>query len=264
MFSDERVRQALSMAIDRDQIVEVGMSGYTEPADCTGLTGTYEEWRDPAAYEACDWTTFDADAAAELLDEAGYELDENDVRRQPDGSEFTFSIAVGSDSSDWLSVANIITQNLSDIGISASVDSPDWASVTAGYESGDFETGIVWSANDPTPYQYFRNLMSTETVTDIGEQTFENYHRFGDERADELLSDFAGTTDEEEQQQLMNELQDLYGELAPVVPLFPSPEWGAHTTTNFTGWPSEDDPYATLSTRSPATVKVLTSLEPVE
>jgi len=46
------------------------------------------------------------------------------------------------------------------------------------------------------------------------------------------------------------------------VPLFSGPEWGAYNDTRFTGWPTQDNPYATLSVRAPSTVLVLTSLEP--
>ncbi|GAA3708869.1 ABC transporter substrate-binding protein [Zhihengliuella alba] len=264
MFADADVRKALSMAIDREQIVDVGMSGYTIPADCTGLSGNYDEWRDEDVVADCGWTEHDAEAAASLLDEAGYTAGPDGQRTAPDGEPFAFDISVGSTSSDWLSVANIIAQNLQDIGVQATVDSPDWAAVVAGYETGEFQTGIVWSANAPTPYQYYRNIMSTESVKPVGEQTFDNYHRFGSEEADALLAEFAATTDEAEQQRLMSELQTLYSELAPVVPLFPGPEWGAYTTERFVGWPTEENPYATLATRAPTTVLVLTSLEPVE
>src|SRR5690606_10558882 len=162
----------------------------------------------------------------------------------------------------WLSVANIISQNLADIGVTATVDAPDWAAVTAGYEQGDFDTGIVWSDNAPTPYQYYRSLMSSETLKPVGEQTFSNYHRFSEPKADELLDQFSASSDEATQHDIVDQLQELYLEAAPVVPLFPGPEWGAYTDVRFTGWPTEDDPYATLSTRSPTTVLVLTSLEP--
>lgn len=264
MFQDPAVRAALSMAIDREQITDVAMVGYTEPADCTGLSGGYDTWRDQELADSCTSVTFDADAAAAALDAAGYTLGADGTRQQPDGSPFTFSISVGSASSDWLSVANIIAQNLADIGIQATVDAPDWAAVVAGYETGEFETGIVWSANAPTPYQYYRNTMSTETVKPVGEQAFDNYHRFGNAEADELLARFAASTDEAEQHEIVDQLQALYAEQLPVVPLFPGPEWGAYSDARFTGWPSEEDPYATLATRGATTVLVLTSLEPVE
>lgn len=264
MFSDPNVRKALSMALDREQIVDVGMSGYTIPADCTGLSGNYDEWRDASIADACTWTERDLDGAGQLLDAAGYKAGADGTRTTPEGAPFSFTISVGSTSTDWLSVANIIAQNLEDIGVTARVDAPDWAAVVAGYETGEFQSGIVWSDNAPTPWHYYRALMSSETLKPVGEQTFSNYHRFSDPRADELLTAFAATSDEAEQHDIMNQLQALYNELAPAVPLFPGPEWGAYTDARFTGWPTEDDPYATLSQRAPTTVLILTSLEPVE
>src|SRR5690606_4887677 len=71
-FSDVRVRKALSMAVDRDQVTKVGMSGYAKPADCTGLSNNYDKWRDTAVVEKCDWTKRDVEGAKKLLDEAGY------------------------------------------------------------------------------------------------------------------------------------------------------------------------------------------------
>lgn len=264
MFSDVRVRQALSMALDREQIVDVGMSGYTKAADCTGLSGAYDTWRDEAVASSCGWASLDLAAAADLLDAAGYPEGADGTRTTPDGQPFSFTISVGSTSSDWLSVANIIAQNLGELGIQATVDSPDWASVVAGYETGDFETGIVWSAAAPTPYQYYRNTMSTETVVPVGEQTFDNYHRFGSADADALLSELASASEPEQQAAATSGLQQLFAEQTPVVPLFSGPEWGAYTTERFVGWPTEEDPYATLATRSSTTVLVLTKLTPAE
>lgn len=263
-FSDPEVRKALSLAIDREQIVDVGMAGYTIPADCSGLSGSYETWKDASLDGECGWIAFDPDEAGKMLDEAGYELGSDGTRTTPNGEPFAFDISVGSTSTDWLSVANIISQNLADIGVTATVNAPDWAAVTAGYEQGDFDSGIVWSDNAPTPYQYYRSLMSSETLKPVGEQTFSNYHRFSDEKADELIDAFAATSDEAEQHDIVNQLQQLYVDDAPVVPLFPGPEWGAYTDARFTGWPTEDNPYATLSTRSPTTVLVLTSLQPAD
>jgi peptide/nickel transport system substrate-binding protein len=262
-FDDVQVRKALSMAIDREAITKVAMQEYTEPADCTGLSGSYEQWRDDSVEEACDWTTRDVDAANDLLDEAGYPKADDGIRTKPDGSPFSFDISVGGTSSDWLSVANIISQNLAEIGVKAKVSSPDWSAVVAGYEDGSFDSGIVWSNNAPTPYQFYSGVMSTKTVVPVGEQATQNYHRFGLSEADDLLDEFVASSDPEDQAAAVNELQALFSESAPVIPLFPGPRWGAYNTTRFTGFPDEDDPYATLSTRTSTTVLVLTTLEPV-
>ena len=110
------------------------------------------------------------EAANQLLDKAGYPKGADGKRTFKDGKPFEFKISVGASSSDWLSVANVISQNLAEIGVTAKVDSPDWAAVVAGYETGDFDSGIVWSANDPSPYKYFAASMGTATVKPVGEQ----------------------------------------------------------------------------------------------
>src|SRR5690606_3039634 len=124
-----------------------------------------------------------------------------------------------------------------ELGVTVNVAARDWAEVVAGYENGDFDSGIVWSAGAPTPYQFYRGAMSTETVKPAGEQTFENYHRFGTAEADALLDEFARASDEATQKSIMSDLQALFAEEAPFAPLFPGPEWGAASTARFTGWP---------------------------
>jgi peptide/nickel transport system substrate-binding protein len=262
-FDDVAVRKALSMAVDRKQVTKIAMAGYTHPGDCTGVSDAYLTWKDTDLAKSCTWTTLDVKGANALLDKAGYPRGADGTRTLKDGKPFTFKISVGSASSDWLSVANIIAQNLQEVGVKAKVDAPDWAAVNAAYGDGTFDTGIVWANNAPSPYQYFRGVMSTKTVKPVGEATFENYHRFGLPAADKLLAQFAASTDEATQHAIVDKLQGLYDANAPLVPLFPSPEWGAYTDTRFTGWPTAKNPYATLNVKAPTTVLVLTTLKPV-
>ena len=233
------------------------------PPTAPGLSGSYDTWRDDAVVESCTWTNRDLEAAGELLDDAGITLGEDGKRVLPDGTPFAFDFSVGSTSSDWVSVGNVISQNLAELGVTVTVAAKDWGDVVAGYENGTFDSGIVWSANAPTPYQFYRGVMGTETVKPVGEQTFDNYHRYGSPEADALLAQFAAASDEAAQHDVANQLQALFAEEAPLAPLFPGPEWGAASNERFTGWPTEDNAYATLSTRSRTTVLVLTSLEPV-
>ena len=195
---------------------------------------------------SCDWTTRDVDGANALLDEAGYAEDADGTRTLPDGSPFAFDISVGSTSSDWLSVANIISQNLADVGVDATVNSPDWSAVVASYEDGSFDTGIVWSNTAPTPYQFYRGVMSTETVKPVGEQAFQNYHRFGLPEADALLARVRRCLRRRPPRRaVMDQLQELFAENAPVVPLFPGPKWGAYNTHAVHRFPRRGQPVRT-------------------
>lgn len=262
-YDNKDFRKALSKAIDRDQVSEIGMNGYSLPADCTGLSNSYSEWKDASIADKCEWTTYDPDAAGKELDALGFKVGSDGFRTNANGSPLQMKLMVGSASSDWLSVMNVVAQNLQDVKINAVVDAPDWAVVNDAYQHGTFDTGIVWSANDPTPYQYFRDVLSTRQVKPVGEQTFQAFHRFGSEEGTKLLDEFAATADEATQHDVINKLQGIFNEEAPLIPLFTSPEWGAYTDTRFTGFPSEENPYATLSTRNATTVLVLTTIEPV-
>lgn len=261
-YDDVSFRKAMSMAIDREQITSIAMNSYTTPADCTGLSNAYASWVDSAIAGSCTWAKRDVAAANKMLDDAGYKVGSDGLRHKKDGSALSVSLNVGSASSDWLSVMNIIAQNLADVKVKATVDAPDWASVVSGYENGTFDSGIVWSPNAPTPYQYFRNTLGTDTIKPVGTKATENYHRYGSEAGTKLLTQFAASGDEAQQHNLVNQLQQIYTTEAPLVPLFTGPEWGAYSDARFTGWPSKDNPYATLSTRSATTTLVLTSLVP--
>ena len=85
--------------------------------------------------------------------------------------------------------------------------------------------------------------MSNLSLEPVGEAAGENWHRFASEQADELLNQFVSTSDLAEQQELATQLQEVFAETAPAVPLFPGPQWYEYNTTDFTDFPTEEDPY---------------------
>ena len=169
-FNDPVVRKALSMAVDRDQVDSLGMSGYTHPADCTGLSDTYASWRDQGIVENCDWTKLNVDKANQMLDDAGYKKGTDGIRTLKDGKPFQFKFSVGSASSDWLSVGQIISKNMEKLGVKVEVNSPDWSQVVSGYTDGSFDSGIVWSNSAATPFEFYRGVMSQKVVVPVGQR----------------------------------------------------------------------------------------------
>jgi peptide/nickel transport system substrate-binding protein len=261
-FDDVAVRKAVSLAINRDQICEIAMYGYTHPADSTGLSDAFDSWKDAAAKDA-GWVTFGPDQANAMLDEAGYAMD-GDVRKAPDGTAFEFELNVVSGWSDWVQSCEIMARNLADIGFKVTVQPYDQTTWQTRVQNGEFTMSIGWSSQGATIFNFYRGAMATETKKPVGESGTENWHRFASTEADTLLAAFAATSDEAEQKDIANQLQAIYAENAPAVPLFPGPQWGEFNTSRFTGFPSEEDPYAILSTYATERGIVLTTVTPVE
>jgi peptide/nickel transport system substrate-binding protein len=262
-YGDVRVRKALSMAIDRDLVVKVGMYGYTRPAEATGLNDADLRFRDATAVAAGDWVKLDVARANRLLDEAGLARGDDGIRRKADGQPWRVGVDVPVGFSDWVRADQVIVRGLRELGIDAEVKTSDFNAWFEKVQNGDFELSLGWSEPYPTPYGYYRAMMSSDTRKPIGEEAAENWHRFALPRADALLHELEETADPAVELRLTHELERLFVDNAPAIPLFPGPLWGAYNTARFTGFPDAGNPYAPLSPNlNPQALLVLTRLVP--
>lgn len=244
-FDSADVRKAISMAINREQIVTVAMYNYTKPADVTGLSEAYPSFKveEPSSLVEADWTQYDVAKANEMLDAAGLTMGPGNVRTTADGAPLSFDINVVSGWSDWVSAVNIIAQNLKAVGIDAAVKTYDFSAWFDRVQKGEFTASIGWSSAGATPFNYYRGQMSELSLEPVGEDAGENWHRFVSKEADDLLGQFVSTSDPAAQQEIATQLQEVFAEAAPALPLFPGPQWYEYNTTDFTGFPTEEDPY---------------------
>jgi peptide/nickel transport system substrate-binding protein len=261
-FDDIKLRKAISMAIDRAQIAKIAVNGYTVGADATGLDDAYARWRDEKAVAAGDWTNYDVAKANALLDEAGYAKGADGIRAK-NGKPLRFDINVVTGWSDWVRAVQIVTQNLKQVGIDATLKTYDFSAFFEALQKGTFDMSMGWTNTEPTPFNFYRNLMATEFVKPVGEMSARNWHRFGAKEADPLFKQFESATDPAEQKRIINELQMIFVQQVPVIPLFKNPSWGEYSTKRFVGWPSKENPYAKLSpNNSPDYLLVLTEIKP--
>ncbi|XXX75268.1 ABC transporter substrate-binding protein [Sorangium sp. So ce134] len=261
-FDDVKLRKAISMAIDRAQIAKIAVNGYTVGADATGLDDAYARWRNEKAVAAGDWTNYDVAKANALLDEAGYAKGADGIRAK-DGKPLKFDINVVTGWSDWVRAVQITTQNLKAVGIEATLKTYDFSAFFEALQKGTFDMSMGWTNTEPTPFNFYRDLMATEFVKPVGEITARNWHRFGAKEADPLFKQFQAATDPAEQKRIIDELQMIFVEKVPVIPLFKNPSWGEYSTKRFVGWPSKENPYAKLSPNNPPDyLIVLTEIKP--
>lgn len=207
VLNNEKVREALSLAIDRNYIVEKVAKGGQIPADTfvpTGLTdadGKTEfhenatKWYDVNDYEG------NVKKAKELLKEAGYEngkgLPSIELLCNP-GHEPIME-----------AVQNMWKENL---GVNSTISSQDWNVFIQTRKDGDFQVardGWLADYNDPISF-------IDMWVTGGGN----NNAHWSNAEYDKLVKEIKSTTDSAKRYELMHKAEDMLAKESPVVPLY--------------------------------------------
>ena len=142
LFPDIRVRQALDMAIDREQIARTWGGGYVEAIPqawtYTAVPGFYRPW-DEIPEEVRETYTYNPEKAKQLLAEAGY----------PDGFKTQLLLPSDQDTDLYL----IVQSHLAEIGVDMEIEILDPSAHVAMVSSGEWD-GITirgWGIGYPGP-----------------------------------------------------------------------------------------------------------------
>ncbi|MGH7334162.1 MAG: ABC transporter substrate-binding protein [Candidatus Rokuibacteriota bacterium] len=189
-----KVRQAISLAIDRRAIVESILRGYAS------LTGTQVGPYD-FGYVKTPSPAFDPARARQLLAEAGhptgFDIDMQVTRRYLSGAE----------------VGQALTQQLKNVGIRVNLQVPEWSvyiqQVPAGKQAPVYMLG--WGSTqtldaDAAVYAIFRSGEPYSTVSIP--------------RMDQLLDEARRTIDPDARRRLYRDIQELAAREVPVVTLY--------------------------------------------
>jgi peptide/nickel transport system substrate-binding protein len=243
-FDNPEVRKAVSMGINRTMIVNNAENGIIPASDATGLASFYDTWKDPAAVKAGTWTDYDVAKANQALDTLSFTKGPDGIRLGQDGKPMQYDLIVPAGWTDLISTAQIISTNMKDLGIKVNVVTPDENTAEDDVARGKFQWAISWSAGGTTPYEIYQSLMSSTTVTPVGEVAYENFSRYSNPEADKLLDQFSSTVDLAQQKLIADQLQMLFVNEAPALPLFPAWVMYEYSTRNFSGFPDANNNYA--------------------
>ena len=250
-FKDKNVRKAISYAIDRKLVVKVGMYDYTVPAHVTGVSGQMSKWHPPDLEKKENWVQYNPKKANEILDDVGFFKNSSGMRETQDGEILSFDIIIVSGWSDWIRSAQIISKNLEKIGIHTKVKTYDFGAWISRMQKGEFDMAIGWAEKGTTPFPLYKGMMASEYIKPVGTVADGNWHRFNHPSADSLFRKFEKTSDKNEIKEILFDLQYLFIDEAPAIPLFAEASWAECNTKYFTNFPSEKNPYATLSPNYP-------------
>lgn len=243
-MDDVIFRKAMSMAIDRDQIVQVAFNGKATASDVTGLSDVYKSFKvaDPSALG--DWTTYNPEKAAQMLEDAGYKLGADGLRTLPDGSPLTLKLTMVQGFTDWISAGEIMVQNWQDIGVNVETDMIDAGAFFGSVPMGAYQIALWFGYSVPTPYGQYIRMMGSATNVPWGQFTMVNFAHYGSPAADALLAEIAGTNDPAKQLEATQKLQQIFADEAPVIPLWSGLDWAHFNNATFTGWPTVENDYS--------------------
>jgi peptide/nickel transport system substrate-binding protein len=262
-FDDKNLRKAMSMVIDRKDIFETAEAAYFHPlvSSVTGIPSTGEAFISPE-FKGKDQAV-DVEGAKALLTGAGYKLDGTTLK-DPTGKPVTITLTDPAGWSDYQTSLEIVKDNLSQIGIAAKIDKANEATWFKNMEAGQFEAGFRWTNGGATPYDIYQTIMDGDLLKPIGTASPQgNYGRFKNPEASNALKSYANAADEASRTAALNTIQKVFVDEMPMIPVGADNVGAAYSTRNWTGWPSDADPYSGLQPTQPYAADVVLHLKPV-
>lgn len=262
-FDNPALRRAMNMVINRNDIFVQASAGWFQP-EVTSVTGIPTPAGEPFIAPEYKGRTYQVDVAGakKVLTDAGFRFD-GDTLRDPSGEPVTIKLSDPAGWSDYITSLEIVKDNLSTIGIAATVDKANTEAWQKSVEEGTFEGTFRWTDSGATPYDLYRTIMDGALLKPIGTVSQQgNFGRFDSPEATRALRNYAEATDDASRTAALNTLQKIMVEQAPMLPAGAGNVGGAYVTRNWTGWPSDADPYASAQPTQPSALDVLLRLTP--
>ena len=196
-FDDEKVRQAIAMAIDKERIVENFYPAGSEPAE------QFLPDAIPGAVEGFEGNEHDPEGARALLEEAGF----------PDGFDVTLSLrdVVRGYLPNPVPVATDLQAQLAEVGVNVTIDVQESGTFIDNANAGNLPFYLLgWSADYPDATNFLDFHFGAGASPQFG-TGFPDIH--------EVLAEASSLTDQDARNELYAEAAELIAQHSPMVPV---------------------------------------------
>ncbi|MEX1018616.1 MAG: ABC transporter substrate-binding protein [Litorilinea sp.] len=213
-FNNLAVRQAISLGVDRQDIIDTVFLGY-------GTVGS-PGWVHPVSpfYNPDVVASFDPVQAQAILDEAGIVDSDGDGVRELDGEPLAFGLIVNGSDSLRLRISELVAAMLADVGMAveiSAVESTTWEeAVWPGFDvnQGRNYDMAMWGWSAPVQADVVRSASLIHSDPAIGNLNLTGYVS---EEADALGAALRTEVDADARAELAGELQTLIARDLPFV-----------------------------------------------
>ncbi len=214
-LADRRVRQALLYGLDRAAISQKLFAGRQPVADTPVHPLDWVHTDDVRHYP------YEPDRAAALLDEAGWPAGADGLRRNAAGEPFRLELMTTAGNRTRELIEQVAQGHLRQLGINVVIKNEPPRVFFGETVSRRRFTGLALFAWISSPENVPRStLHSDEIPTEANGWSGQNYTGFRDPHVDVLLGSIEVELDRDKRATLWHELQRIYAEELPALPLF--------------------------------------------
>lgn len=192
-FDELLVRQALIKAVNYDEIANAVFAGVFDPAT---------SWYAPIFPWSVQNQATDVDAAATLLDQAGWTLGADGMRAK-DGQPFNLVLIIYPQQPDLVPMSNALQSQLKAIGINVEIQSVDDINNAMLENTVAWNAALIgnsttsWGSPEPTLRRYYKS---------DGDR---NYGKFSNAEIDALTDELAVTIDPARRTEILQRIQEI-------------------------------------------------------
>jgi peptide/nickel transport system substrate-binding protein len=247
-LNNAQVRRALAHAIDYPRIAEQAMSRYSEPVKASLILPTEAEkkYADEAKIAETGWK-YDPAKTKEILEgELKAKKGADGIYTLPDGSRLgPWTVQTPNGWSDWQTAVNVVVESAKAAGFDVKANFPEAPQVTTAVQNGNYDIAVFYigaSTDAATPWRRYRDVLDIRGTNPVGTSSFHNYGRFKDDRVAPLL-DKAATAKDQDLVTTVQELDQIFRENAPMIPLMYRPlDFFEYNQKVWQGFPNSKNP----------------------
>jgi peptide/nickel transport system substrate-binding protein len=209
LFQDKRVRQALSHAVNKQEIIDIVLLGLGQEATGPYKPGTWAHNPDVRKYP------YDPARAQALLAEAGWGAKGSDGVLTRDGKRFAFTLMTNQGNKTRAKAAEVVQKNLKAVGIDVSIRVVEWAAFLKEFVNPKKFDAVILGWTIPRDPDAFDVWHSSKTgPAELNHVSFRNAE------ADALIEKGRRTFDQEERRKAYARFQEILAEEQPYVFLY--------------------------------------------
>jgi peptide/nickel transport system substrate-binding protein len=237
------VRQAISLAVNRQLVATEGEAGLENPVlNQTGLTlPTFAAWSGPISSKV-NSATSNVAQAKKVMEAAGFKLNSSGFFAK-NGKVVSITITDPSAYTDYAEDDSIVAGQLKAAGIDATFSGQAVATWSADVADGNFQLTMHWSNGGLTPYNMYDGWLDSALAT--GKTATGDFERLNNPALNADLAKLGGAATTAEQTADLVPLEDFVAANLPIIPMTTASEWFEYNSQNFVGWPTQSNPYET-------------------